>query len=148
MREALNDGAHEICAVPATGALRSDLLEMGRQFAKMTGSTEGQSLVRMMVAEGSDPEVAGLKKALRKSHEALPYAMLASAVARGELSAGVDHIVLLDAFIGAIHHRMFMMTEKVTEAFLVSLIDLLLQGAQHTPVRKAAPSAKRTRARA
>ncbi len=152
VRDALEDGAQEMCAVPDTGSLRADLLEMGRMFTKLTGSTEGESLMRMMVGEGADPEVADLKKALRKTHEAMPNAMLARAVSRGELAPDVDHTVLLDAFVGAIHHRMFLMTEKVTEAFLVSLVDLLLKGAQHASAsaRAARPSAvaRRTRARA
>jgi Tetracyclin repressor-like, C-terminal domain len=73
--------------------------------------------------------------------EAVPRALLASGVARGELAPNGDQEVLLDAFIGAIHHRIFMMNERVTDDFLSRLADILLLGAL-------LPAAREVRSRA
>jgi len=148
VREALTCKARDKMVIPETGALRSDLLTMGRTMVTLCTSPEGQSVIRMLVAEGSDPEVAGLIRAMRKEHEARPKAMLASAVARGELLPDVDHMVLVDAFVGAVHHKIFMMKEAATDAFLGRLVDLLLLGAlpRHAP-RMGAPREAKTRVR-
>lgn len=129
VREALACAAREKMVMPETGALRSDLMMMGRTMVERIASAEGTSVIRMLVAEGSDPEVADLLRSLRKEHEARPKAMIADAVARGELAPDVDHMVLFDAFVGAVHHKIFLMKEHATEAFLGGLVDLLLLGA-------------------
>ena len=151
VRAALASSAQNRLVAPQTGSLRSDLVVLGRTFVDLASSPEGQSVIRMMVAEGSDPEVADLEKALRATFEAIPEAILASAVARGELTPNGDHQVLLDAFIGAIHHRIFMMNEPVTDDFLARLADVLLLGAllpAAREVRSRAPvAAKKARAR-
>jgi AcrR family transcriptional regulator len=148
VREALACIAREKMVIPQTGALRSDLLTIGRNMVERSASPEGQSVIRMLVAEGSDPEVADLIRSLRKEHEDRPRAMLASAVARGELAPDVDHMVLVDAFVGAVHHKMFLMKEHATEAFLGCLVDLLLLGAlpRHAP-RMPPPREAKTRVR-
>lgn len=136
VRAALASDAHRFM-LPQTGALRSDLLAVGRNFVDLAGSPEGQSVIRMLVAEGSDPEVVDLEKSMRATFQAMPKAVLASAVARGELAPDVDHMVVFDAFIGAIHHRIFLMNEPVTEEFLARLLDILLLGALLSPPRPA-----------
>jgi hypothetical protein len=86
----------------------------------------------MLVAEGSDAEVKDLRRALRRDRKPIPLAVMAAAVARGELAADTpeaDHRLLFQAFMGAIHHRLFFMNEPATPAFLERLVDLLLLGA-------------------
>jgi AcrR family transcriptional regulator len=146
VREALACKARDKMVIPETGTLRTDLLTMGRTMVELSTSPEGQSVIRMLVAEGSDPEVADLTRSMRKEHEAQPKAMLASAVRRGELLPDVDHMVLVDAFVGAVHHKIFMMKEPATETFLGRLVDLLLLGAlpRHAP-RMSSPREAKTR---
>jgi AcrR family transcriptional regulator len=148
VREALTCKARDKMVLPETGALRSDLLTLGRTMVEVSTSPEGQSVIRMLVAEGSDPEVADLTRAMRREHEARHKGMLASAVTRGELSPGVDHMVLVYAFVGAVHHKVFMMKEPATDAFLKRLVDLLLLGAlpRHPP-RMRSPREAQTRVR-
>jgi AcrR family transcriptional regulator len=113
---------------PDTGSLRTDFLALGSAFSTAVSQPEGQSLVRMFMMESADPEVADLHKSLRDEHQALPKAMIARAVERGELARGEDHMVLFEAFIGALHHKVFMMQESVSEAFLARLVEILLLG--------------------
>lgn len=129
VRDALATVAADMIVAPETGTLRSDLLALGRRVADLTSTPQGQSIVRMMVAEGSDPEVTDLKRSLRSTHQAVPLAVIASAKARGELAPDVDHELLFEAFMGALHHRIFFMNEAATDAFLERLADVLLEGA-------------------
>ncbi len=153
VRAALASEASCVLVAPETGSLRSDLLAVGRTFVDLASSPEGQSVIRMMVAEGLDPEVADLEKSLRAGFECVPTSIVASAVARGELAPDGDNAVLLDAFIGAIHHRIFMMNEPVTDDLLARLADILLLGAllpaaREVQSRNAPPRARKSRSSA
>lgn len=130
VRDALLTFTEETFGAPATGSLREDLLALGRTMRDVFAQPLGQSVVRMLVAEGSDPEVAALKRAVRGRHEAIPRDVIAAAEHRGELSQERDHEVLFLAFMSAIQHRTFFEGEPVTDAFLVQLVDLLLDGAR------------------
>jgi AcrR family transcriptional regulator len=138
VRDALAASSADKFVAPQTGALRSDLLALVRMFLEQATTPMGRSLMRMLAAEASDPELIDISRSLRARHEVMPQALLAAAVARGELAPDADHMVILHALIGAIHHRLFLMNEPVTEAFLTGLVDLLLLGAL-------APSARRPR---
>jgi AcrR family transcriptional regulator len=127
----------------ATGSLRGDLLALARGFVEAAGQPEGLSVMRMLVAEGADPEVADLHKAMREDHETLPNAVIADAIARGELAADADHRVMMVAFFGAIFHMVLVMSEPVTEPIIERLVDVLLLGALRPAARKAKPVAVR-----
>lgn len=122
---------------PSTGSLRTDLLALATTFVEHVSTPQGQSMVRMMAAEGADPEIVELARGMREDVECGPQAMIASAVARGELAPDTDHFVLVGALIGALHHRIFFMHEEVGEAFRARLVDLLLVGALQPAARKA-----------
>jgi AcrR family transcriptional regulator len=135
VREALSTIAHDVIAAPDTGSLRGDLIALGCRMVELCGSCQGQSVIRMLVSEGYDPEVADLKRAMRKQHEAVPRAIMSAAVARGELAADRNHLELFEAFMGAIHHKMFFMNERVDATFVERLADLLLHGALKRPAQ-------------
>jgi AcrR family transcriptional regulator len=152
VRAALALDAQNKLVAPQTGSLRSDLLVLGRTFVGLASSPEGQSVMRMLMAEGSDPEVIDLEKSLRTTFECVPLSIVTNAVARGEIAPICGEPVLLDAFIGAIHHRLFMMNEPVSEEFLTRLVDVVLLGALLPAAREeqsqAAPRARESRVRA
>jgi AcrR family transcriptional regulator len=143
LREALSFMAHDVFVLPETGALRTDLLALGRSMVELSQSPRGQSIMRVLAAEGSDPEVADIKKSMRKTHESVPLAIISGAAARGELSPGFDHHLLFGTFMGAIHHKIFFMNEKVTGPYLERLVDMLVEGA--SPVSRVAAPASRAR---
>ena len=148
VRDAFSQSLKDKTQPPDTGSLRSDLVAMGRTFAEIAASAFGQGAMRTLLLEACDPEVMALCKALRKRHQAAPRAMLAAAVARGELSPGIDHMVLIDAFIGALHHKLFITNERVSPRFLEGLADLLLGGAlARKPARSSSQAAPRSTTR-
>lgn len=145
VRDALWTLAGDQVVAPATGSLRGDLLALGRAMTELCASPRGQCVIRMLVAEGSDPEVAELKKEMRARHEAVPREVIAGAVRRGELSRDGHHVVLFEAFMGALHHQIFFMNTPVTDAFMKRLVDLLLNGALDRPAAPEAPRRVRMR---
>lgn len=139
VRDALATASDNMRVVPNTGSLRSDLLAVGRGFAAQAADPLGQSIVRMLTAEGAAPEVIDIVRSLRDRAESAPRTMIANALARGELAPGADHMVLLYALIGALHHRIFFMNEEADEAFLTALIDVLLLGVLPPEARPLTP---------
>jgi AcrR family transcriptional regulator len=147
VRDAFSCMAAAKFVAPETGSLRNDLLAFGRALVEVSSSPNGQSLVRMLVAEGNDAEVTDIKKSLRRERLSVPLRVLANAVARAELAASVDIQLLFVACVGAIQHKIFFMNEAVTDHFLEALVDMLLNGVTASSPRKRA-AAPRTKPRA
>jgi AcrR family transcriptional regulator len=134
---------------PETGALRSDLVALGRQLVNAFSTPRGRSLVRMMVAESTADELSDIKRDFRKERAAVPLAVLGGAISRGELSADADLHLMIQTFVGALQHRVFFMSEPVTDAYLGRVADLLVFGVNHgteaRPARSPAPLTRRAR---
>lgn len=113
----------------SAGSLREDLLSKGRTFARFATSPEGRSLVRMMFIEGSDRELRDIFRTIRTSHMSSPHEAIAKAIARGEIGSAAEAQLLLESFVGAIYHRIFILNEPFGERELAALVDLLLHGA-------------------
>lgn len=139
VRDALEATSDRMRVIPNTGSLRSDLLAFGRVFVERATNPLGKSVVRMLAAEGSAPEVIDIVRSLRDRGESASRVVIANALARGELAPGADHMVLFYALIGALHHRIIFMNEEADEAFLAALIDTLLLGVLHPGARPLTP---------
>src|SRR5882724_574416 len=132
VRAALGSVSEQVTCNPNTGSLRTDLLGMAQSIIAFASSPEGQSVIRMVFAEGMEPELARIASSLRREHDAVPKAMIEEAVKRGELSKGADALLLMETLFGSIVHRMFLSQQRVDGPFLAGLIDLLLLGATRT----------------
>lgn len=137
VRDTLETAASKRVALPDTGSLRTDLLAWGHLFVMHACHPLGQSIFRMLAAEGSDSELREIVKALRGRNESRIKVVIANAIARGELAPDTDHKILILAFVGAVHHQIFVMHEPVNDAFLNELIDLVLLGARRPAVQNA-----------
>jgi AcrR family transcriptional regulator len=114
---------------PDTGNIRSDLLCMARVAAGFFESRRGGSLLRMLLAEGVDPDLRDVAVSMLREEEiALPRA-LKRAIERGELRRDTDTKVVLFTMVGALLHRVFIEQASVSEGYLQRLVDLLLLGA-------------------
>src|SRR5258706_6964872 len=107
VRAALRSMGDDKVCQPATGSLRGGLPAGGRSIIAFAQSSEGQSVLRMLLAEGMEPELAEIAASLRKEREANPRALVDEAVARGELTRGTDGILLMETLFGAIIQRLF-----------------------------------------
>ena len=120
--------AGAVAVEPDTGALRSDLIAMGKAFRDFLQSVHGQSLMRMMVSEG-EQEICRMAREVRVSEATRHKRMVARAVARGELPAGTDSQLIVDALASTIQNRSLFLGESVTDKQLAQIVDLLLVGA-------------------
>jgi AcrR family transcriptional regulator len=129
MRAALSSVIEMYRPPPASGDLRSNLLQMARTFCEFMRSFEGQSLMRLRLLQHPEPELAKIAYELHTRQLDELRALFDVAVARGELSRAVDPLLMLDMLCGAIHMRLVMTNEPVDDALLQRCVELLLAGA-------------------
>lgn len=128
VQAALSHLATEGLDVPDTGSLRRDLLALGRLYTERASTLESQSLFRVIAIESPHPELEAIGDAIRERQQSLVAAIVARAVARGELEKGTDPRLLTTVFLGTIHSKLFFNKERVDEAFTARVVDLLLEG--------------------
>jgi AcrR family transcriptional regulator len=143
VEDSLGTIAEGVLTPPETGHLRTDLLALARTMVVVLTSAHGQAIMRMLMAEGDDPELLSITRCLREDTAAPPRHIIERAIARGELAPGKHGELLLETMMGAIHHQLFLLREVPDEDTLVRLVDLLLDGAL---ALRTSPSPK-TRAR-
>jgi AcrR family transcriptional regulator len=119
--------------VAETGSLRGDLLAIAHHVRSIMTSTDGQAIARMMMTERSDPEVHRVLERIREEKMCIPRKIVARARERGEISPSIDAELLLTTLVGSIHHRVFAMSQRPSDAYLEQLVDLLVSGARPRP---------------
>jgi AcrR family transcriptional regulator len=130
VRDALGAAMGHADQPPDTGELRGDLVGLARSVAEFTQSQAGTAVIRILLAEGGNPELRALAQAAYgEAGRHGPWVLLARAVKRGELRSGLDPSLVLFTIAGAILHRVFVEQRKATEEFLGQLVDLVLSGA-------------------
>ena len=112
--------------LPDTGALETDLLELLRRKTAKMSVPRGRSIVRALMAD-KDDELAELTCWIRERH-AEPSPVFERAISRGELPAGTDTALLLEIVSAPVYHRAFILQERIDDAFLRRVIDVVLRG--------------------
>jgi AcrR family transcriptional regulator len=113
-----------------TGSLRGDLLSALRTWVRAVTTTPAGRLLAALIAEAQhDTELhAAWRDRVLEPLRAQHRAVLERAVARGEVSPEVDTDVVLDLFFGAAQHRLLLGHLELTDAFVESVVDVLLTG--------------------
>jgi AcrR family transcriptional regulator len=131
VKAALARVAADVGGLHDTGSLRGDLVATLGSFRDFASSPRGGSLIRTMLGEGASAEVAEVARAIRRSKESQPAAVLARAVARGELPEGAaEEKVIFDLLFGAVQHYVLFLAEPCDNRKIERLVDLVLSGAQ------------------
>ena len=128
--------ADEVSVCPDTGTLRGDLFELLRGFRDLLASPRGQSLMRMVLAEGVNSEIARLARTVRDAKDAVPKRVITRAIKRGELPQGTDADLILQTLSGAIEHQMLFLGEHPSDRQLAMQIELVLLGAVQGGARR------------
>jgi AcrR family transcriptional regulator len=144
MRAALSSVFEMFKVGPTEGDLRSDLLRIARIILDFTHSFEGQCLTRLRLLQHPEPELAQIAHDLNTQQLAQLGALVKAAVARGELAADVDIILLIDMIWGAVHARVIMKNEPVDDALLTRIVDMLMKAARPGPAEAPARSKRKT----
>ncbi len=130
VRDALQSVMPHADDPPDTGALRGDLLALAQTVAAFTQSRMGTAVIRILLAEGGNPDMRALgDAAYREVGGRGPWVVLQRATERGELAANVDPSLVLFTLAGAILHRVFVERREASRDFLEHVVDLVLTGA-------------------
>lgn len=119
--------AEGLVAPAASGDLRTDLLAVAQSYLRMvTDSPIGRAIPMMIVAKTSNPELAREHERFVAARRATMTDLLRSSVEASGKSSSVDPEVLVDLVTGPILLRVFVTGQKVTRAYLESLVDRIL----------------------
>ena len=121
-------GHHE--ALPDTGSVRADLLEMVARSVTFVRTNEGRAVTRLLAVESGDPDVDRLGRTLRDGIMAQRAKIIVRAQQRGELPAGADPRVVVDAIFAPIATRMLRRGEDFDTSTAEAFVDLVLAGAK------------------
>ncbi len=144
VRAALSLVLHNFAPPLSSGALREDLIRVGRRMVEFATSFEGQSLARLHLLQHPEPELASIAKDLHVKHIAQLTALGEAATARGELAGAVDFKLLLDMLGGALHLRIFVKSEPVDDVLISRIVDILLRGVAAAYARSPRRRARKT----
>ena len=129
VREALQRSMGQPGDAPDTGSLRGDMMALTRSAMAFAQSPVGIGVLRVLLAEGFNPEVRGFATAMFSEQEAQGHVLVFKrAIQRGELSANADIPTAVSAVAGALMQRIFVEQQEANEAFLERLIDFVLFG--------------------
>ncbi|MEU5213334.1 TetR/AcrR family transcriptional regulator [Streptomyces sp. NPDC020742] len=108
---------------PDTGSLRGDvrmLLEVASRALRHPMAS--QILPDLLAEAARSPELAGaLRTALHDSQQGVAAAMVARAVERGEVPAGVDGALALDLLTGPLYWRLVAVRDDLPDGYLDAL---------------------------
>jgi AcrR family transcriptional regulator len=129
VQDALRSMFEDKSFAPNTGSLRGDLLMVAGAMLDFLRSANGQALVRMMMAEGTEDDLRRIVDTLRSEKEGVGELIIERAKARGEVRGDVKTELLLSTLVGGLHHRIFAICVATNEIDLEEHVDLLLYGA-------------------
>jgi AcrR family transcriptional regulator len=130
VRAALEGAMSHVEHAPDTGNLRGDLVELARTAATFMQSPVGMAMVRIMMAEGANPQLRALATmTYAEAGKQGPWIVLKRAVERGELNGKIDPSLMLFTMAGAIMHRVFVERQKTSDQFLEQVVELVMLGA-------------------
>jgi AcrR family transcriptional regulator len=117
-------------AFPDTGSARDDLvLQMGRVSTLFTEPAFSKPFVGLLAASQHDPVLAeALHSWLLSARRAGATEVLRRGVARGELRAGLDVDVAIDALYGALYYRLLVSHEPLSPEYARTVVDTVFPG--------------------
>ncbi|MGL6075508.1 MAG: TetR/AcrR family transcriptional regulator [Fimbriiglobus sp.] len=112
-----------------TGTFRGDLLALVKTVAEFIQSPLGAAAVRILLTEGDSMNLRGMAELAYQSasHQA-PLQIMARAMNRGEIKAGVAPELILFTLAGALIHRVLVERREVSDEFIEQSLDLVLYG--------------------
>jgi AcrR family transcriptional regulator len=124
--DAMLEQASRTIAVPDTGSLRGDLLELARRSAAIQTSPAGEAVVRAVAGEApGNPQMAGASRRFWAERLELDRTILQRARDRGEISAQTQHRPVVEALLGPLYFRLLVSGEPLDDGFIEGVVDLV-----------------------
>lgn len=114
-------------ALPDTGDVELDLVELAASLSGFVRSPAGMGLLRMVFADAT-PSQRLTPAFWTESARAAPRAVLERAVARGELRPDADLELLLYTLAGAVLHRVFVERKAADRRWTRRVVRQLIEG--------------------
>lgn len=112
--DAVRERSDERVQVPDTGTLAGDLQALARAIVANIGSDDGSSMIKNLLAiTGTSNVLADETRAFWAERLRLTGAIVHRAIARGELPAGVDANLVIEALIGPLYVRLLFTGEPI-----------------------------------
>jgi AcrR family transcriptional regulator len=114
-------------AVPEHGSIRDRVVSVLEQVADLVAeSTYSACMPALIEASERDPSVRDFHCRFSTERRAVLVSLIRSAVESGELRAGTDPEILVDALVGPILMRRLILGLPITRAIATELVDQLL----------------------
>ncbi|MFF7725795.1 TetR/AcrR family transcriptional regulator [Streptomyces sp. NPDC008001] len=114
--------------IPDTGTLRGDLIALAGQMMRLVGDQRTGAVARAMLSDGAQGELATVARDFFADRLERERPLFARAVARGELAATADPVLLIDLIAGAVWMRVLLRQSPAGEGFVESVVDVVLAG--------------------
>ncbi|MFE7619435.1 TetR/AcrR family transcriptional regulator [Streptomyces sp. NPDC057496] len=114
--------------IPDTGGLRGDLIALVEQIIGLLTNGRTEPVARALTSGTGlpDDELAALTRDFFADRFSREQPVFARALARGELPAGADPMLLLDLIAGAVWMRVLLRREPVPPDFARDVVDAVL----------------------
>ena len=124
--DAMLEQAGQTVAVPDTGSLRGDLLELARRSAQIQTSPAGEAVVRAVAGEASgNPQMAAASRQFWTERLELDRTILQRARDRGEIGAKARHRPVIEALLGPLYFRLLVTGEPLDDGFIEGIVALV-----------------------
>ena len=114
---------------PDSGSLREDLLQVLKHWAEQMVTPRRRAIMQSLLVANTDPEMQAIVRRMRAERPAIPQIVFERAFKRRELPRGSDTQLIAAALLGPLHSRTAWKREPVDDAFLRSLVELIVTGA-------------------
>jgi AcrR family transcriptional regulator len=124
--DAMLEQASQTVAVPDTGSLRGDLLELARRSVAIQTSPAGEAVVRAVAGEAAgNPRMAAASRRFWAERLDLDRTILQRARDRGEIGDHAQQRPLIEALLGALYFRLLVTGQSLDDAYIEDVVDLV-----------------------
>ena len=118
--------ASQTVAVPDTGSLRGDLLELARRSATIQTSSAGEAVVRAVAGEAAaNPQMAAASRQFWAERLDLDRTILQRARDRGEIGAEAYQRPVIEALLGPLYFRLLVTGAPLDDEFIEGVVHLV-----------------------
>lgn len=106
------------------GSYRERFRRQLKATLRLLNSAEGQAITALIGAKQTDPLLAeAYSEQIARPRRAQTRMLLQQAIGAGEVAAGTDPDIFLDAIYGPLYYRKLVSGEPVTDAFIDRIVD-------------------------
>jgi AcrR family transcriptional regulator len=119
--------------IPDTGSLREDLAAFARSLLAYLDSAVGAAGLRALATQSEDPAILEAREEFWGRRYEIARVMVDRAVARGEVPAGTDPRLALEALIGPLNLRALLTSEPLDASLPDRLAAIVVDGIRADP---------------